>query len=349
MGQGQDGTLVPPAPDMALTWTDGERVFYRASGVGSCLRDLVASRLDYPQDPMTGKMGQKVKNWMREGKIHEPHVIEDLYDHHIVVQDTQMEIVVQVTEQLFIVGHIDGIVTQPNPDRAGPCEVKTVGQWTWDNKVQKLGVEGFLKDNRRYAFQFTTYCAGAGYRQGLYAVKNRNTGETVWEWVDAPLDLEAPGRRVELAEGWVERGSLCPCDSGCGQWDTRYWHIHEKKKVDVQRVKDAHKEAQVAAYYGQKQQLDYLTRELKGLRDGVKEVLGEGTHDVGEYRVTVESVTQKRLDSYKARTLLGDEAEQAEVEVTSERVTVKRRKDVPPDEADEGEAAGLRGTEGREE
>src|SRR5918992_1081323 len=90
--------------DRPSVYVEGDRVVYRASAVGGCLRALVACRLGYT--PLPFDEGSELR--MNEGVLHEPAILAALEKDGWIVAGQQREVELTVGGTIVIRGHIDG-------------------------------------------------------------------------------------------------------------------------------------------------------------------------------------------------------------------------------------------------
>ncbi len=192
----------------------------RASASGACIRALVAAALGY-EEQRYARADEIMHTAANEGMLHEGSVLERLeaegYEFLNIRQQAFTE--TQVIPGVVYRGHIDGWATSgPDLDEndEAVAEIKTMSvarYKEWQN-------HGFSKF-RKYAWQFSTYMwhyikrfEGENHNiKGLYAVKNRNTGELMVNVVDEPPVSwkELRDKAIEVLK-WVNKGELPPCD-----------------------------------------------------------------------------------------------------------------------------------------
>lgn len=289
-------------------WVKDGVIYIRASALGRCMVGAVGSLIGYAPTPDHPQL----KRWFHEGKLHEPDIIQRLrVESGYEIIDPQDQVQVEVTPGIvFLIGHVDGHVS----GEGLPVEAKSVGEWTWVNKVEKLGIERWVKGDMPYAYQFQTYLNGFGVDRGIYAVKDRNKGRFKWEVLESPLHPDAPLIRAREIIKWAEREQLPPCDGGCSDYSSPWWHIHERKPTKrPQVVKDELVKKLVTSY---KDQLKH-EKVLKEAKDDIKKelgpMLGEGKWqvDIGSGKpvsVTIGDKKVSRLSETKLREMFGDEA-----------------------------------------
>lgn len=287
--------------------------------MGRCLVGIVASTMGFEPTPNH----PKIQRWMHEGTLHEGDILEKLKGEHVhVVQaddDGKVQWQVQIPlPGITVVGHFDGLTdVHAGADlelEGKPVEVKSVGDWTWKNKVNRLGIEKWVRGDRAYAYQFQSYLDGCAEGDGVYAAKNRNTGEWTFDSLNRPLAPDAVQNRCEEILEWIERGYLPPCEGGCSDFSSPWWHVHERPKtakpqvVREQRVKElvtAYKDASDVERV-QKETKDRIKKELAPMIEEGKWLVNAGRDQ--PVSVTKEDKVVRRLDEGKLREMFGDEA-----------------------------------------
>lgn len=271
----------------------------------------------------------QIQRWQNEGRLHEKDIVDKLVNESGFVVDQPFDrLAVPGTEDLqwqvqlpfpggvTVVGHMDGLVAGETQDLFSdiPVEAKSVGQWTWDNKVIKLGIDNWVRRDMPYAYQYQSYLDGAGQERGVYAVKNRNNGRFAWQVLGAPLAHDAIENRVAEVLNWFMKGQLPPCDGRCSDFSSPWWHVHEKKpQLPPQQVRSERIRKLVTDYKA----LSDAEKDMKTKKDSIKKeltpMLEEGkwhveTSDGRKVTVTKEEKTIKRLSEGMLREKFGDEA-----------------------------------------
>lgn len=295
-------------------YQEGARLVVRASSLGGCLRALVASRMGMqPVDP-----GETAKRAMAEGVIHEPHVLRHLTSLGWDITDAQREVELSIAGGLVVIrGHLDGIGSSPAGERR-VVEAKALGR----DRFTRWQHDGFsAPEFRTYAYQLSVYMAATGL-PGLFAVKNRDTGEVDIALVDVspipPAELKARAIRVLRAT------ALPACDPV--RWGCGFFYLHEQKDPEaagneepiaepaliealdeLARVYDQSREEEARAQAKRRE----VSVRLLDVLDGRKKV------ETPRYRVTEVSRTDRRVDLKKLRAEHPDLASQFETTSTT--------------------------------
>lgn len=241
--------------DGAIVQVASDRVVYRASALGGCVKGLAAARMGYEEVAPP----QKQQDVFDEGHLHEGAVLEKFEKDgwQIVEGSLQREVVVPVTGKLFVVGHVDAEMFGPIDEyfaTTSVVDVKSQSQNAWDDFERNGWESGFFP---KYKWQFSSYMIATGL-PGMLIRKNRNTGEVKHEFIEEPFySLTEIRVRVMQVEAIAKQGALPgPCDYRtfpCG-----YFYLHEDEPVVV--LED--------------DQLDVLARQYEEAKDEEKQARG---------------------------------------------------------------------------
>ena len=191
-------------------------VVYRASGLGGCIRGLVAARLGYiPQ-----AWPDTTLRAFAEGNLHEDDILRRLDEQHgWQITGQQRRVEKEVAANVIIRGHIDCIATQGSTSRV--ADAKAMSADTWKSWV-RYNFEKFPK----YGYQLGFYMIALDL-PGMMACKNRNTGELDIALFDVlPVTWEEITERVLTIEHWAARNELPPCDTTF-KWGCIWSYLHE--------------------------------------------------------------------------------------------------------------------------
>lgn len=203
-----DGAIVQSTPD--------GKILYRASGLASCTKALVAARLGFEPLPPPPEVAAR----FREGHDHEDLIVRWLAERGTEVVDREMAVELRVTDKVSVVGHIDGRTR----NRDGVVEMKSQSQDAWDDFARRGWESGFFP---KYKWQVSVYIQALKASYLKLVRKNRNTGEhrieIVWEPFYSVADIRARVLRVEALARAQEPPSTCdqkdyPCP---------YVYLHE--------------------------------------------------------------------------------------------------------------------------
>lgn len=141
-------------------------IIYRASGIGGCIKSLIAARLDY--DPMP--VSEKMRALFRSGHEAEEEAVAWLEGQGVAVLGRQSEARLPITGRVSVLGHIDGLVAGGRDSLDGPLttvqggmEARLPHRWIAEIKSQsnaewlkrKNGNRSRLQD--RYDWQASMY------------------------------------------------------------------------------------------------------------------------------------------------------------------------------------------------
>lgn len=199
-------------------WFDNDNWYYSASALGGCIRGLTAARMGIrPMDTSKHKASQLV---FKEGHLHESAVVASLAEQNIIVHSSQMEVLLHVRDNIYICGHIDGLI---DPDLA---EFKSMSGDVFKHWMRSgLTNGGYDPYFYGYAVQLTIYMA-ALHKSARYFAKNRNSGELDERLISVPpIPISDVIARVEKIEEWAELDSFPFCDHP--RFPCEYHHIHE--------------------------------------------------------------------------------------------------------------------------
>lgn len=218
-----------------IVYYEGDNVIYRASSVGSCVRALVAAGLEY--EPV--ETPDYLSRAAAEGNLHEADIQNKVRAMGFQVDDSQPEIQIEITDGVFLRGHMDGIVTGPAAENlvgklrnGSPQPDPNVNQMVLEAKTMSRSVFDSWKKRRfdskpAYAYQVTAYMKATGL-PALYAVKRRDDGLMEYTFLpETPVPWETVEAKILKAEEWRLKGELPPCDIE-NTWGCAYWYLHEE-------------------------------------------------------------------------------------------------------------------------
>lgn len=211
-----------------IAYTEGSRIYIRASAVGGSSHCIAAALAGIDPVPHT----EKTKQYMAEGVLHEPAIMSYLGTQgwmlHNIGRD-QAELDIPITSRLIVRCHPDGLATA-NIDmdhgvtRGMKCvvEAKAMSEGVFDT-YSKKGFDEFY----RYAVQLSLQMQGTGL-PGLFAIKNRNTGEVRWQvFHDPPVAFSEIKKRLLLVEKRARNGELNPLKEKCSSFPCTYFFLHD--------------------------------------------------------------------------------------------------------------------------
>lgn len=201
-----------------MVYEEGGIHVYRASGIGSCTRALVASLLGY-RESRYQKTQKILDDAAKEGNLHEGAIMASLEEMGHRLETHQDTVEKQVIPGVIIRGHTDGRGKPPKARNDRGYEAKTMSQDRYRKWMSHpTFVEAMLSGQfDKYAWQLSVYMHATGL-PFVYAVKNRNSGELSIEEIAVPLvDWKTIRRKVIAVEKWVKRDDLPPCDVSGGE------------------------------------------------------------------------------------------------------------------------------------
>lgn len=204
--------------DRGNVYREGDRTIYRASGLGGCVRALVAERMGYEPLPYPEWIQQR----FGEGNLHEGDIlrraqatvgVEWAENGH---PDDQPEIELEIPpwdseglDHLIVRGHCDGVGYVQGLPYIIEAKALSAGEFI---RWLKEGFEGF----KRYAWQLSCYMIGVSPNepyQGLFVVKDRNSGDIDFTWVkEPPYSFAEITARVHESERMAAEQWLPTCD-----------------------------------------------------------------------------------------------------------------------------------------
>jgi len=311
--------------DRAISYTEGDRQIYRASGAGSCLTALVAAGLGYEETP--GEFQAKTLNTAAaEGNLHEGAIVDWLIDEGWRIETRQQEVEVQVIPGVFIRGHTDGMGKPPRKQKNRLIEIKTMSSdrfKRWKASGSDVRARLVTDEWYRYGVQISAYMHALDYPVTMYVVKDRNSGAMdIQEMTLPPVEWREIKKRIIKAEMWRKKGELPPCEAASG---TRFFcpfpYLHNGEEFGAEPeedepVVDSATATAVAAFAeryddlrGQVSRLKPLDNERKEVGRNLVAAMG-GEHGpksmiAGRWKVTRVEVTNERVDARSVAEELG--------------------------------------------
>jgi hypothetical protein len=287
--------------DRASVICTADRITYRASSFGYCIRRLVAARLGYDAKPPPARLQQAFD----EGHELEPIILETLVeDYGWQLEQPQAEMSLHLGtgpdgRELYIDGHVDALGTQPGGSHWMPVDAKAFAQSTMDDFL----ASGLLA-YPHYAWQQSAYCEGFGSDPFCLPLWNKATQQlTVKVYDTHPYTYDDIQERIyDIEERATAPEALtdieCP-----GSWGCPYDYLHDARPVD--RLPDELASVLSSYLLARRKAATYATAQKvlagviqKGLpEDGTSTFEGEGA--------TVSLVNNgKRINTQKVKELL---------------------------------------------
>lgn len=202
--------------DGAIVQVAADQIVYRASGLGSCTRALVAARQGYE----AGGVPEKLQKVYDAGNQVEPIALAGYTG--VVSQQKQVEL--HISQKIMVVGHLDGM--RVHAEILEVLEVKSQSALEW--------AKPSIRDSsfwHHYKWQFSVYILASGCR--LRCVRwNRETNEIKEEVFNVPpltmSDVRSRVIQVELAAHVDAKDLTCDRDDfGCPY----FAQLHERKEA----------------------------------------------------------------------------------------------------------------------
>lgn len=202
--------------DGAIVQVATDRIVYRASGLGSCTRALVAARQGYE----AGGVPETLQKVYDAGNLVEPIALAG----YTGVISQQMMVWIPISGRIRVVGHLDGV--RKHNGIMEVLEVKSQSAPEW--------AKPSIRDSafwHHYKWQFSVYILATGYR--LRCVRwNRETSEIKEEVFALPpmtmTDIRGRIVQVELAATQEAKDMRCDRDDfGCPY----FAQLHERKEA----------------------------------------------------------------------------------------------------------------------
>lgn len=281
-----------------------DRINYRASSIGSCMRALYASRLGYvSQDPPA-----VLQKAFDAGHQLEPIILDRLHDDlgwqlDGFQQPLEMHVGTNAAgQQLYLTGHVDCVGSVPGGSHYIPVDAKAFAQSTWDRFFSSS-----LNAFPHYSWQLSAYAVMLGLEDFAFAVYNKATEELrirQGNINETGIGYDAIQSRIFQVElFWQQQMDLstieCPSDYGC-----RFSYLHDVQVTDqipddLQQLVANYNAAKIKEQAFKKIKETIATQITPNLpyTDDLRTFTGQGL------TVTVVS-NSKRLDTQKIKELL---------------------------------------------
>lgn len=246
------------------------RIVYRASAIGGCVKALLAARLEYEPAPVP----EKTRGLFASGHEAEIRAKKKLAGRGEGLSREQMEVELVISKRVVIVGHLDGLRGRTI------CEIKSQSLEEWDKR--KRGERGWLRD--RYDWQISSYMHALEMPAIIYWF-NRDTGELdEEELLFPPISLKEIRARVLTIEKLAIAGVVdAPC---VPSFPCPYFYLHDEDEEEY-----GGEEAQVvrvlAESYVRSSREEKAAAERKAVvRDALIGRMGESKVTVDGWKVT---------------------------------------------------------------
>lgn len=272
--------------DIVRVDEDTGKVVIRASALGGCITAMAAVGLGY--ESRKGPAIQESR--AKEGELHEGDIVTRMEKKGIAILDRQREVLLPITNNVTVVGHIDGIAL-PNfaqlvgdedgdltllTDPGAVFDGKSQSKDQWDEFERRGWDSGYFP---KYKWQFSVYMQ-ALQLPGLLARKNRNDGRIEYQYIPEPFYTvsEIRARALEVYS-WIVRGELPP-SCVTKQFPCPVYYLHEDEVFE--EVPDVDLAAWAEQYDRDKKAAKVLEERLKTTRNALRKALGLELTDTGE-------------------------------------------------------------------
>lgn len=213
-----------------ITYIDDDgTIVYRASAVGGCITQLVASRLGY--EPIAHS--EETLLLFEKGNLAEPRINTWLEENGYELADQQLETELSIVPGIVIRGHIDatGIKRSTNGDvdrtpQRILIEDKFMGKTSYA-KWTSSGVDSFP----RYEYQTSIYCHSLGLQHYRVAIETDAAGDDslLYDISAERTPKYSIGQlrlRILAVEKAVKAVELPACDNT--SFPCPYYYLHDK-------------------------------------------------------------------------------------------------------------------------
>jgi hypothetical protein len=217
-------------------YLEDERVIYRASALGHCLRALWAARNNMERRPLP----QVVQQGMDEGTNLEPIILDLLFEKYgfTFADGSQSQVELNVGawngKTLIVRGKLDEIGCRYDDSLSResqqhrPIDVKALPQ----DAVEKYRTRGLMAFPA-YAWQQSVYAHGYGSDSFYMPIFHKGTWE-IEEWTLEPIAPpytvdQIRDRVLQVEEAYADNVMPEECD---GDFGCPYFYLHEQKPVD---------------------------------------------------------------------------------------------------------------------
>jgi len=303
--------------DKPLVYEEDGLIIYRASGFMSCPKALVAARQGYEGLPPP----KKTQELFDAGHEAEEEALKVLIDKYLIV-GRQGSVQLPLTHRIVIKGHIDALSSD---SLTTIVEVKSQSSAAWDDFEKKGWESGYFP---KYKWQVSAYMLALDMPLRLVRF-NRDTEEVEEEVIQTPFySLDQIREKVLLVEAAARSGDL-PSECVDRMYPCPFYYLHEDEQVE--RSEEEGLEILAATYHKNLAEEKKAKGRKETARLALRESLGLGKTDVGEWRVNFyKQKNPARLDWERVEEAgidLSPYMEQTE----GERVRVSRRDNAGPE------------------
>ena len=307
--------------DRPIVYREADKWIFRASAVGSSIRELAAAMLGYEPLPAPDYLMAAAA----AGNAYELVVKAMLRDQGHRISGEQSQIEIPVGDDAVIRGHLDSwhIVDEDNTDRI--LEIKSMSESVFARWVRS-GFDSFPE----YAAQVTCYMEGAGGRPAVYATINRDTNQLLTRILDEPpVPFTEVADRVLRAVQAADEGVLPTCDRK-SPYMCPYHYLCDFPDVQVEKLQGESESilARLGLQYNQARIAEKLASARKSeLAEQIKQTLGSRSHvSAGSWVFNCTELTRKKLNEAALRGELGARLDEFYTETSYKRLLVKETK-----------------------
>lgn len=249
---------------------------------------------------------EKFKEYFARGDVTEDEVKADLRSQGYVISREQEEVVMDITDEIKVVGHIDGVrsdYASSVPTQHKVLEVKRMADAYWQT-VKRFGLHNTPGLVEKYLWQMSAYMHATGL-EGVFVFRNGDTGEDlIFDLETPPYERNAVVARVLVVEGRARSfgtlDDLQACDSKDYPCPFYYTHLEDdREELDGD---EAELLVGVALTYTDAKRREQEAKdEAKRAREELVSILGERNRvSAGRVRVTTFTQQRKRFDRKRA-------------------------------------------------
>lgn len=315
----------PPADHRPAVYREGDVWVVRASAMGGCVRSLVAARMGYsPVEPKDAALLR-----MNEGVIHEPHILKHVAEtYELSGAGAQEEVNLPVAGgRILIRGHMDEVAlgnlrTGRDQGHSRVVEAKAMGKSTFDKWISSGKKGTRWEEFRRYAYQISVYMHALNTEKGLFAIKNRDTGEIqLFELEKPPISLADIKARALKVTTLTDLPSCDPVQYLCD-----FFYIHEEVEMFPTRDQDEALDELAKIYDEARFELNVAEAKKKEAAKQLAAALGDRPSVTTEdWKVTLVTTTKRSPDMSSLRRDHAELLEEYEREVTYSYPRVTRQ------------------------
>ncbi len=334
----------PVSDNRSIVYHENGNTIYRASAVGSCIKALVAAGLGY-QEHRPANTSDILDLAAEEGNLHEDAIIDRLAaDGYRFDPAAQQVIEIRVIPNVYIRGHIDGIVKPPKAQHRRVFEAKSMSK----DRFKRWKAGGFDQSEFfRYAVQISCYMEALGMN-AVYAVKDRNSGELdIQELKTPPIAWDYIKRKVITAQQHILREKLPDCVASSGEkYFCAFGYLHDEDYGEHDDGEVDHStQTLIAEFAAEHHKLGQEIKRLEALQDERREIGKRMLNLIGEHGpkyVSAGGYKVTRVDSSRKVVLDEDLAHQLGIDVeklkeAKEAATTKRSIIYPKVTVDNGD------------